>query len=47
MYLYSYVQHGKVFIIENLNLIYLKDLVVLLSHVYPLIIFLLNLIILY
>lgn len=48
LYLYSYVQHGMLWEkMKNFFTINLKDLIILLSHVYPLIILLLNLIILY
>lgn len=48
LYLYSYIQHGILFNeIKRLFLINLKDFIILLGHVVPLIIILLNLVILY
>lgn len=48
LYLYSYVQHGIIYIeVKELNLIYLKDYIILILHFIPLIIILFNLIIIY
>lgn len=48
LYLYSYIQHGIVYIeIKELKLIYLKDYIILILHFIPLIIILFNLIIIY
>lgn len=47
LYLYSYVQHGYVFSEESLRLINLKDYLILLIHIYPLIMLILNLSFLY
>lgn len=48
LYLYSYVQHGMVYVeSKKLYLIYFKDYIILILHFIPLIILLFNLIIIY
>nr|YP_009905733.1 NADH dehydrogenase subunit 4 [Nylanderia flavipes]QGW36352.1 NADH dehydrogenase subunit 4 [Nylanderia flavipes] len=48
LYLYSYVQHGILYKEkEKLFMINLKDLIIMLGHVYPLMIMLLNMVMLY
>nr|QNV12029.1 NADH dehydrogenase subunit 4 [Lasius niger] len=47
LYLYSYVQHGYLFSEESLSLINLKDYLILLIHIYPLMMLILNLSFLY
>lgn len=48
LYLYSYIQHGIIYLeIKKLYLIYLKDYLILIIHFIPLILLLINLIIIY
>lgn len=48
LYLYSYIQHGIIYIErKNLYLIYLKDYIILILHFIPLIMLLFNLVIIY
>lgn len=48
LYLYSYIQHGIVYVeSKKLFLIYLRDYIILILHFIPLVILLLNLIIIY
>lgn len=47
LYLYSYIQHGRLYQEINIFLINLKEFFILVIHIYPLVFILLNLIILY
>lgn len=48
LYLYSYVQHGMVYVErKKLFLVYFKDYIILIMHFIPLIILLFNLTIIY
>nr|YP_009735136.1 NADH dehydrogenase subunit 4 [Acropyga kinomurai]QBG38624.1 NADH dehydrogenase subunit 4 [Acropyga kinomurai] len=47
LYLYSYVQHGLINIEEKFYMIFMKDFLILLIHIYPLFLLILNLYLFY
>ena len=47
LYLFSYIQHGEAYIEEKIRFIVIKELIVLILHLYPLVFILLNIIIFY
>nr|YP_010277831.1 NADH dehydrogenase subunit 4 [Cataglyphis aenescens]UHY95035.1 NADH dehydrogenase subunit 4 [Cataglyphis aenescens] len=47
LYLYSYIQHGLNYFEEKLYSVYLKDYIILMIHVWPLILLILNLSLMY
>lgn len=47
LYLYSYIQHGSIYMEEMYINIYLKDYIILLIHIQPLVLLILNLCLLY
>lgn len=47
LYLYSYIQHGELYFEEKINIGRIKDFVIMLIHLYPIIYLLFNIILLY
>ena len=47
LYLFSYIQHGDIYIEEKINFSLVKEIIVLILHLYPLVFLLLNLIVFY